>query len=223
MNIYEKNPNFRGKPSFKNWCNDCRRYGNSIAECRQKQQDNQTKPQKNTESQINHFIDTWKKSKFTQQKIHSNNRSVKPFPINSSYSRQQSPYRSNYRGRSPNQRISRIFSQNRYSRSNSRNNQYRNNYSRSNSNRTVYSNFNRSSSHSNSQNIYYSQDQSRKTPHIIEKGITPTIEIEIIQLIQNRQCQDKRSRDYSNDISNYQRSNYINYHHRPCDSSQYRN
>ena len=37
MNTYEKNPNFRGKPSFKKWCNYCRGYGHSIAECRQKQ------------------------------------------------------------------------------------------------------------------------------------------------------------------------------------------
>ena len=46
INIYEKNPNFKGKPSFKKWFNYCRRYGHSIAECRQKQQDNQIKPQK---------------------------------------------------------------------------------------------------------------------------------------------------------------------------------
>ena len=46
LNIYEKNPNFKDKPSFKKWCNYCRRYGHSIAECRQKQQDNQNKPQK---------------------------------------------------------------------------------------------------------------------------------------------------------------------------------
>ena len=46
LNIYEKNPNFKGKPSFKKGCNYCRRYGHSIAECRQKQQDNQNKPQK---------------------------------------------------------------------------------------------------------------------------------------------------------------------------------
>ena len=25
LNIYEKNPNIKGKPSFKNWCNYCRR------------------------------------------------------------------------------------------------------------------------------------------------------------------------------------------------------
>ena len=46
LNIYEKNPNFKGKPSFKKWCNFCCRYGYSIAECRQKQQNNQNKPQK---------------------------------------------------------------------------------------------------------------------------------------------------------------------------------
>ena len=46
LNIYEKNPNFKGKPSFKKWCNYCRRYGHSISECRQKQQDSQNKPQK---------------------------------------------------------------------------------------------------------------------------------------------------------------------------------
>ena len=33
-------------PSFKKWCNYCRQYGHSIAECRQKQQGNQNKPQK---------------------------------------------------------------------------------------------------------------------------------------------------------------------------------
>ena len=46
LNICEKNPNFKGKPSFKKLCNYCRRYGHNIAECRQKQQDNQNKPQK---------------------------------------------------------------------------------------------------------------------------------------------------------------------------------
>ena len=46
LNIYEKNPNFKGKPSFKKWCNYCRRYGHSIAESRQNPQDNQNTPQK---------------------------------------------------------------------------------------------------------------------------------------------------------------------------------
>ena len=46
LNIYEKNPNFKGRPSFKKRCNYCRRYGQSLAKCRQKQQNNQNKPQK---------------------------------------------------------------------------------------------------------------------------------------------------------------------------------
>ena len=49
LNIYEKNPNFKVEPSFKKWCNYCRRYGHSIAECKQKQQDNQNKPAKKTD------------------------------------------------------------------------------------------------------------------------------------------------------------------------------
>ena len=36
--------------------------------------------------------------------IHSNNISRKPLPNSSNYSKNQSPYNSNYRGRSPNQR-----------------------------------------------------------------------------------------------------------------------
>ena len=44
VNIYENTPNFKGKPSFKKWCNYCRRYGHSTSACRQKQQDNQNKP-----------------------------------------------------------------------------------------------------------------------------------------------------------------------------------
>ena len=49
LNIYEKHPNFKGKSSFKKWCNYCRRYRYSISECRQKQQDNQNRPQKHIE------------------------------------------------------------------------------------------------------------------------------------------------------------------------------
>ena len=40
-----KNQNFIGNAFFKKWCNYCRRYGHSIAECRQKQKDNQNKLQ----------------------------------------------------------------------------------------------------------------------------------------------------------------------------------
>ena len=54
--------------------------------------------------------------------IYSNNSCGKPLSSNQNYSRNQSPYNSSYRGRSPEQKNSRSFSQNRYSRSNTRNN-----------------------------------------------------------------------------------------------------
>ena len=116
LNIYEKNPNFKGKPSFKKWCNYCRRYGHSIAESRQKQQDNHNEPQKYKEPNKSFYQYMKKDQNLPNKNIHSNNSSDKPLPNNSNYSRNQSPYNSNYRGRSPEQRNSRNFSQNRYSR-----------------------------------------------------------------------------------------------------------
>ena len=88
----------------------------------------------------------------------SNNSSGKPLPGNSNYSRNQSPYNFSYRGRSPEQKKSRNFSQNRYSRSNSKKNQNRNNYSRSNSNTTEF--FSASSSHLNQKNRHDSNNRS---------------------------------------------------------------
>ena len=131
LNIYEGNPNFKGKPSFKKWCKYCRRYGHSIAECRQKQQDI-NKPQKHKEPNKSFYQNMKKDQKLPNKKIYSNNSSGKPLPSNSNYSRNQSPYNSSYRGRSPERRNSRNFSQNIYSQSYSQNNQ--NNYSRSTSN-----------------------------------------------------------------------------------------
>ena len=91
-NIYEKNPNFEGKQSFKKCCNYCQRYGHSIAECKQKQQDNQNKPQKHREP--NKFFHQYmKKDQNLPNKNNlSNNNLGKPLPNNSNYSRQQSPY-----------------------------------------------------------------------------------------------------------------------------------
>ena len=57
--------------------------------------------------------------------IHSKISSGKLLPDNYNNYR---PYRNNYRGRFPDQKISQNFSQNRYSISNNQNNQYRNNY-----------------------------------------------------------------------------------------------
>ena len=67
LNIFEKNPNFKGKPSIKKWCNYCRRYGNSISECRQKQQDNQNKPRKYKEPNKS-FYQYMKKTESTKPK-----------------------------------------------------------------------------------------------------------------------------------------------------------
>ena len=55
LNIYEKNPNFKGKPSFKKWCNYCRQYGHSIAECRQNNKTIRINL-KSTKNQIIHSI-----------------------------------------------------------------------------------------------------------------------------------------------------------------------
>ena len=91
LNIYEKNPNFKGKPSIKKWCNYCRRYGHSIAEGRQKQQDNQNKPQKYREPNKSFHQYMKKDRNLPNKNIHNNNSSGKPLPNNSNYSRQQSP------------------------------------------------------------------------------------------------------------------------------------
>ena len=186
LNIYEKNPNFKIKPSFKKWCNYCRRYGHSIAECRQIQQDNQNEPQKYKERNKVFYKYMKKDQNLPNKNIHSNNSSGKPLPGNSNYSRNQLPYNSSYRGRSPEQRNSRTFSQNRYSRSNSQNNQNRNNYSRSNSNRTEV--VSASNSHSNPRNRNYSNDKSRNSSYN-----------------RNRNYSNNRNRSYSNNRNqNYQ-------------------
>ena len=70
LNIYEKNPNFKGKPSFKKWCNYRQRYGHSTAKCRQKQQDNQNEPQKYREPNKS-FHQYMKKDQVLTKKKHS--------------------------------------------------------------------------------------------------------------------------------------------------------
>ena len=104
LNTYEKHPNFKGKPSFKKWCNYCRRCGHSIAECRQKQQDNQNKPQKHKEPNKSFYQYMKKDQNLPNKNIYSNNISGKPLPNNANYTRNQSPYNSSYRGRSPERR-----------------------------------------------------------------------------------------------------------------------
>ena len=116
------------------------------------------------------------------KKIYSNNSSGKPLPGNSNFSRNKSPYNSSYRGRSPEQRISRNFSQNRYSRSNSQNNQNRNNYSRSNSNTTDII----SAVPIQTQEIDTIPTIDHEIHHTTERKIIQTIGIEVIRTIEIR-------------------------------------
>ena len=220
LNIYEKNPNWKGKPSFKKWCNYSRRYGHSISECRQKQQDNQNKPQKHKEPNKSFYQYMKKDQNLPNKNVYSNNSSGKPLPSNQNYSRNQSPYNSSYRGRSPERSNSRNFSQNRYSRSNSRNN-----YPRSNSNSTQF--VSASSSQPN-RNRHYSNHQSRNSSYNRNRNFSNK---------RNRNYSNNRNRSYSNNRNNYpknrsrnnsyNRSNYHrsnnNQHNRSRNNSQNRN
>ena len=153
--------------------------------------------------------------------VYSNSSSGKPLPSNQNYSRNQSPCNSSYRGRSPEQRNSQNFSQNRYSRSNSQNN-----YPRSNSNSTQF--FLASSSQSN-RNRHYSNNQSRNSSYNRNRNYSNN---------RNRNYSNNRNRSYSNNRnisypnnrsrnnsynrSNYQRSN-DNHQNRSRNNSQNRN
>ena len=108
LNIYERNPNFKGKPSLKKWCNYWQGYGHSIAECRQKQQDNQNKPQKHKEPNKSFYQYMKKDQNLPNKNIYSNNSSGKPLPSNSNYSRNKSPYNSNLEVDRPNKEIHKI-------------------------------------------------------------------------------------------------------------------
>ena len=197
LNIYEKNPNFKGKPSFKKWCNYCRRYGHSISECRQKQQDSQNKPQKYKEPNKSFYQYMKKDQNLPNKNVYSNNSSGKPLPNNTSYTRNQSPYNSSYRGRSPERRNTQNSSQYYYNRPNSRNN-----YSRSNSNTTQFA----SRSNSQPRNRYYPNNQSRKSSYN-----------------RNRNDSNNRNRSYSNNRNQYYQNNRSrnNSYNRP--NSNYQN
>ena len=75
LNTYEKNPNFKGNTSFKKWCNYCRKYGHSITDCLQKQQDNQNKPQKYKEPNKSFYQYVKKDHNLPNRNIQSNNSS----------------------------------------------------------------------------------------------------------------------------------------------------
>ena len=77
-------------------------------ECRQKQQDNQNKPQKHKEPNKSFYQYMKKDQNLPNKDINSDNSSGKPLSSNSKYTRNQSPYNSSYRGRSGNEEIHEI-------------------------------------------------------------------------------------------------------------------
>ena len=214
LKIYEKHPNFKGEPSFKKWCNYCRRYGHSISECRQKQQDSQNKPQKHKEPNKSFYQYIKKDQNLPNKKLYSNNSSGKPLPNNTNYTRNQWPYNSSYRGRSPERRNTQNSSQNIYNRSNSRRN-----YSRSNSNATQF--VSRSSSQSNPRNKHYSNNQSQKSSYNRNRNYSHNRNRSYSNN-QNQNYPNNRSRNNSYNRSNYHRSN-DNYQNRSRKNSQNRN
>ena len=146
--------------------------------------------------------------------IYSNDSSGKPLPNNTNYTRNQSPYNSSYRGRSPERRNTQNSSQNNYNRSNSRNN-----YSRSNSNATQF--VSRSHSQSNPRNKHYSNNQSRNSSYNRNRNYSHN---------RNRSYSNNRNQNYPNNRSrnnSYNRSKYHrsndNYQNRSRNSSQNRN
>ena len=71
----------------------------SISERRQKQQDNQNKPQKHKQPNKSFYQYTKKDQNLPNKNVYSNNSSRKPLPNNTNYTRNQSPYNSSYRAR----------------------------------------------------------------------------------------------------------------------------
>ena len=158
-----------------------------------------------------------KNQNLPNKNIYRNNSSGKPLPSNSNYTRNQSPYNSSYRGRSPERGHTRSFSQNRYNRSNSQNNQ--NNYSRSNSNTIEF--VSESSSQSNPRNRHYSNNQSRNSSCNRNRNYSHNRNRSYSNN-RNQNYPNNRSRKISYNKSNYHRSN-DNYQNRSRNNSQNRN
>ena len=97
--IYEKNSNFKGKPSFKNLVHYFRRYGNSIAECKQKNRIIKTN-YRNMEKQINFYQFMKKGQNQPKKNIHSKKSLGKPLADSYFNYRHQSLYRNSIRGSS---------------------------------------------------------------------------------------------------------------------------
>ena len=171
--------------------NHLSRNGVVIADCRQKQQDNQNKPQKHKEPNKSFYQYMKKKIKTYQTRIYTviialENHS-QANQINQEINHHITPFKEVDR---LNKKNSRNFSQNRYSRSNTQNNQNRNNYSRSNSNTTEF--VSASSCHSNPRKRHYSNNRSRNSSYN-----------------RNRNYPNKRNRSYSNNRNQNIKIGYI--------------
>ena len=206
LNIYEKKQKFKGKPSFKKWCNYCHRYGHTIAEFRQKQQDNQNKLQEHRKPNESFYQYRKKDQNLPKKNIH---RSRNHFLITKVSLENNHPKDITIVEDLQTKKIHEIFHKIDIVDQTVKNNQYRNNYSRSQSHRSNYSNYNRNCSNSNPQNRFYSNDCSRNSSYKRNTNYSNN---------RNRQYQNNRSRNYSNS-----RSNFNKYHNRLRDNSQNRN
>ena len=128
--------------------------------------------------------------------VYSNNSSGKPLPNNTNYTRNQSPYNSSYRGRSPERKNTQNSSQNHYNRPN-----IRNKYSRLNSNTTQF--VSRSNSQSNTRNKYYPNNQSRNSSYNRNRNYSNN---------RNRSYSNYRNQNYPNNRSRNNSYNKSNYH-----------
>ena len=176
LNIYEKNPNFKGKPSFKK-CVIIADDTDIVFLNVDKNSKTIKINLKNIKNQIIILSIHEKRSKSTEQNSLQQQQFRKPLPNNTNYTRNQSPYNSSYRGRSPERRNTYNSSQNHYNRPNSRNN-----YSRSNSNTQRFV----SRSNSQSRNNYYPKQPITKFIILLGIETTPIIEIEVIQTTETR-------------------------------------
>ena len=146
----------------KKWCNYCQRYAHSIAECRQKQQDNQNKPQKYKEPNKSFYQYMKKDQNFQTKTFIVTTALVNHFQIIQITQETNHPIILVIEVDHQNKEIHEISHKIDIVDQIVKKNQYRNNYSRSISNRTEFFD---TSSHSNSRNRHYSNDRSRNSSY----------------------------------------------------------
>ena len=203
MNIYEKNLNFKGKPSFKKWCNHCRI--------------NQNKPQKYKEPNKS-FYQYMKKDQNLPNKKHivitalvNHSQIIQitqetnhPITLIIEVDHQNKEIREMSHKTDIVDQIAKITSTKKYSRSNS--------------NRREFFD---TSSHSNSRNKHYSNDRSRNSSYKRKRNYSNNRNRSYSNN-RNQRYQNNRSRKNSHNRSKYQENNN-NYYNRSRKNSQNRN